>query len=88
MYRWNPHFLILILTRVRLRKKQNTRNMTCPNCNGNRVEMLNQIIDEEGSWKREEYLCWDCESEWDWTYDRLFFRWRIKIRPPRWVRID
>ena len=88
MYRANPHSLISILTRISLKKKRNTRNVTCPNCNGNHVELLKKIIDERGSWKREEYLCYDCDSEWDWTYERPFFRWRVKIRPPRWVKID
>lgn len=88
MDRGNRHSLISMLNRMSLRKKRNTRNMTCPNCNGNHVELLNQIVDEEGSWRRELYLCCDCDSEWDWTYKRPFFRWKVKIRSPKWVRID
>jgi transposase-like protein len=88
MYRGSLHFLISILARLGLKKRWHACNVTCPNCSGNHVELLNQTIDKDGSWKREEYLCCDCDSQWDWTYERPFFRWRVKIRPPRWVRID
>lgn len=73
---------------IRLRSKK--YNTTCPNCHGDNVELVNQINDEKGHWKKEEFFCHDCACEWDWTYERPFFRWRgrLKIRAPRWVRID
>ncbi|HUL37928.1 MAG TPA: hypothetical protein VLW47_09590 [Thermodesulfobacteriota bacterium] len=74
------------LTRLRSKRKQ--RRATCPNCRGGNVELVNQMDDEEGYWSREEYLCNECECEWDWTYKRPFFRWRRKIRAPKWVRLD
>ncbi len=86
MYRGNFNFLISTLDRLRLRKKQ--KRNTCPNCHGDKVELVNQIDDGEGYWKKEEYLCYDCDCEWDWTYERPFHHWRVKIRAPRWVRID
>jgi len=79
-------FLTSRLTRLRSKKKQ--RRATCPNCQGGHVELVNQIDDEEGYWRREEYLCYDCDCEWDWTYQRPFFRWSRKIRAPRWAKID
>ena len=63
--------------------------MPCPICLGNNVVLINQIIDKyDEYWKKEEYLCYDCDCEWDWTFQRPFFRWRTKIRAPGWVMID
>jgi hypothetical protein len=86
MYRGTFDFLISMLDRLTPRKKQ--KRNPCPNCHGDHVELVNQIDDENGYWKKEEYLCYDCYTEWDWTYERHFFRWRAKTRPPRWVKID
>jgi len=82
----HTHFLTSALDRLRLRKKQ--ERALCPSCRGMNVERVNQVDDEEGYWKIEEYLCKDCDCEWDWTYQRPFFRWRVKIRPPKWMRMD
>lgn len=86
MYRDPHHFLISTLIRLGLRKKK--KRAVCPNCHGNNVELVNQIGDEEGLWEKEEYLCYDCDCEWDWTHQRPFFRWRVKIRAPGWMKID
>lgn len=86
MYRGNFNFLISTLDRLRLRKKQ--KRAICPSCHGDHTELVNQMDDEEGLWRKEEYLCYDCDCEWDWTHERPFFRWRVKIRAPRWARID
>ena len=80
------HFLTSGLDRLRLKKKQG--RATCPICQGGYVELVNQVNDEEGYWRKEEYLCHDCDCEWEWTYRRPFFHWRRKISPPRWMRLD
>jgi hypothetical protein len=80
------NFLISMLTRLRLRKKQN--RTLCPSCGGGHAELVSQIGDEEGYWRREEYICHDCDCEWDWTHERPFFRWRIKIKAPGWVKLE
>jgi len=80
------HFLISMLTRLRLRNKQ--KRTICPSCHGDHAELVNQIEDEDGYGKKEEYLCYDCYCEWEWTYRRPFFHWPGKIRAPRWVRLD
>ncbi len=80
------HFLISMLTRLRLRKKQ--KRTLCPSCGGGHTDLVSQIEDEEGCWRKEEYLCHDCDCEWEWTYQRPFFHWRRKIRAPGWVRLD
>jgi hypothetical protein len=79
-------FLVSRLFRSRWRRKQ--KKSTCPNCHGSNVELVSQKKDQEGYWRKEEYLCYDCDCEWDWTYQRPFFRWRAKIRAPRWAKID
>jgi hypothetical protein len=71
---------------LRLRKKQ--KRAICPSCHGDHTEVVSQIDDGEGYWKKEEYLCYDCDCEWEWTYRRAFFHWRRKIRAPGWVRVD
>jgi hypothetical protein len=87
MNRNNPHFQISMLTRLRLRKKKKRANVTCPMCHGNNIELIHESS-EEGYWKKEEYFCYDCECEWDWTFQRPFLRPRLKIRSPKWVRIE
>ena len=85
MYRRHRNFLISMLARIRWKRKQ--RRNTCPNCLGDNVELVNQI-NEEGVSKIEEYLCYDCDCEWEWTYRRPLFHWRGKIRAPKWMRLD
>jgi len=85
MVRGKFNFLLSILYRLRSRKEQ--KRNTCPICCGDNVELVNQI-NEEGFSRKEEYLCYDCDCEWDWTYQRSLFRWRGKIRAPRWAKID
>jgi hypothetical protein len=85
MHRSHHHFLISTLIRLGVRKK---KRAICPSCHGDHTELVNQMDDEEGLWKKEEYLCYDCDCEWDWTHQRPFFRWRVKIRAPKWTRID
>ena len=80
------HFLISILTRLRLRKKE--KRTICPSCHSDNTELVNQINDGEGDWKKEEYVCYDCDCEWDWTYQRPFFHWRVKIKAPGWMEIE
>jgi transposase-like protein len=80
------HFLISILTRLRLRKRQ--KRAVCPSCHSDNTELVNQIDDGEGYWKKEEYVCNDCDCEWDWTYQRPFFHWRVRIRAPGWMKIE
>ena len=75
-----------ILTRLRLRKGQ--KRALCPICHGDRTELVNQMEDGEGYWRKEEYLCRDCDCEWDWTHPRPFFRWRVKIRAPGWAKVE
>ena len=62
--------------------------MTCPNCHGNNVELISHVEIEVDYCRMEEYLCHDCDCEWDWTFKRQFFHWRRKIRAPKWVTID
>jgi len=81
------HTLISSLTHWRLNKKRR-KTMTCPNCQGNNIELINQINIETEYCKIEEYFCHDCDCEWDWTFQRQFFHWRGKIRAPQWVQID
>ncbi len=76
-----------MLTRLRLRKRKKRANVTCPVCYGENIELVNESS-EKGFWKKEEYLCYDCDCEWDWTFQRRFLRPRLKIRSPKWVRID
>jgi hypothetical protein len=80
------HFLISMLTRLRLTKRQN--RTLCPICHGDHTELVAQVEDKEGYWRKEEYLCLDCDCEWDWTHPRPFFRWRLKIRAPGWMKIE
>ena len=81
------YFLISIMTRLRLKKKKN--RALCPSCGGSRTQLVSQIEDGEGYWrKEEEYVCHDCNCEWDWTHKRPFFRWRVKIRAPEWVKLE
>jgi len=80
------HFLISMLIRWRLRKEQ--KRTLCPSCHGDHTELVNQIEDEEEYWRKEAYLCHDCDCEWDWTHQRPFFRWRVKIRAPGWMKIE
>jgi hypothetical protein len=81
-------FDFLTLTLARLRSKKKQRRATCPSCYGDHTELVNQIEDEEGYWEKEAYVCYDCDCEWDWTVQRPFFRWRRKIRAPKWTSID
>ncbi len=71
----------------RLRKRRKRASVTCPVCHGSKIELVGEI-EEEGFWRKEEYFCRDCECEWDWTYQRPFSRPRLKIRPPKWTRIE
>jgi len=71
MDRNQRHFFISMLTRLRLRKRQ--KRTLCPSCHGDHTELVNQIEDGEGYWRKEEYLCHDCDCEWDWTHERPFF---------------
>ena len=80
------HFLISIMTRLRLRKRQN--RTLCPSCHRDHTELVNQVEDEEGYWKKEEYLCDDCGCQWDWTHERPYFRWHVKIRAPGWMKVE
>src|SRR4030042_2414218 len=80
------HFLTSMLNRVGLRKKKD--RTLCPSCHGDHTELISQIEDGEGYWRKEEYLCHDCECEWDWKHPRPFFRWRRKIRAPGWAKVE
>jgi hypothetical protein len=62
--------------------------MTCPNCHGNKVKLINQTEIDADYCIIEKYLCHECDCEWEWTLKRPFFRWRRKIRAPKWVEID
>ena len=75
-----------MLTHFRLRRKKRA-DVKCPICHGNHIELINQSV-EEGFLEKEEYFCRDCECEWDWTFKRQFLRPRLKIRSPKWVRIE
>ena len=80
-------FLISRIMRWRLIKKHG-KAMTCPNCHGTDIELINQMEVEVNYSIIKQYLCHDCDCEWDWTLQRQFFRWRQKIRAPKWVEID
>jgi hypothetical protein len=80
------HFLISVWNRVRFRKRKN--RTLCPSCHGDHTELVRQIEDEEGHCRKEEYLCHDCDCEWDWTHPHPFFRWRVKVRAPGWVKVE
>ena len=71
----------------RLGKRKKRVDVTCPVCHGHNVELTDES-GEEGYWRKEEYLCGHCDCEWDWTYQRPFFRPRLKIRSPKWARIE
>jgi hypothetical protein len=86
MHGGKRHFLISTLTRLWSWKKQ--KRHTCPKCLGDNVELVDQTSDGEGYWRKEGYLCYDCDCEWEWTYQRPFFHWRRKIRAPKWARLD
>jgi len=62
--------------------------MTCPNCHGNNIELINHINIEAEYCKTEEYFCHECDCEWDWTFQRSFLGLGVKIRGPKWVRVD
>jgi hypothetical protein len=47
--------------------KKHKKTMTCPSCHGNNVELINQMEIEADYCIVEEYLCHDCDCEWDWT---------------------
>jgi len=79
------NFLNSILTLVRLRRKQ--KRTLCPSCGGYHTKLVRQMEDE-GYCRKEEYLCHDCDCEWDWTHPRPFFRWRINIRAPGWAKLE
>lgn len=72
---------------LRLKKRRKRTNVTCPVCHGNKAELIGENS-EEGFWRKEEYFCRDCDCEWDWTYQRRFSRPRLKIRSPKWARIE
>jgi len=79
-----PHSLISSLIQRRLNKKRK-QNISCPNCHGQNIKLIYQRTIEEHFCKIEEYFCYDCDCEWDWTFRRSFFHRRARIRPPRWV---
>jgi len=76
-----------MLNRLRLRKKRIRTHVTCPICQGKNIELIHESS-EEGYWKKEEYLCVDCDCEWEWTFQRPFSHPLVKIRAPKWVRIE
>jgi transposase-like protein len=80
-------FLGSKLIDLKLRKRQRRNSVVCPMCHGNHIELIRHS-DEGGRLRREEYLCHDCDCEWDWTFKRPFFQWRPRIRAPRWLKID
>jgi len=80
-------FLISRIMHWRLNKKHR-KLIACPNCNGNNIELLNQIVIERDYFKAEEFLCYDCDCEWDWTFQRSLFGKDAKIRKPKWAEID
>jgi len=69
-------------------RKQRGNNTFCPVCRGHRIKLINLASDREGCWDVEEYHCYACGCEWDWTFKRPFFRFGVKVRSPKWVRID
>lgn len=71
---------------IPLRPKRN-RHIICPLCQGTNIELIYQRV-EGRYWRNEEYFCYDCQCEWDWTLHHPFLRPPIKIRPPQWVRIE
>ncbi len=50
--------------------------------------MINHKNIEEEYCKIEQYFCHECDCEWDWTFQRSFLGLGVKIRGPRWVRLD
>ncbi len=80
------NFLISMLSRLGFKKKQS--RTLCPRCGGVHTELVSQMEDREGYRRREEYICHDCHCEWDWTHKRPFFRWRVKIKAPGWVKLE
>jgi transposase-like protein len=76
-----------MLTPVSLRKRKKRLTVTCPLCQGSQIELINKTS-EEGYWKKEEYLCYSCDCEWDWTFQRPFLHPRLNMRPPKWVKIE
>jgi hypothetical protein len=50
--------------------------------------LTNQVYGREDNWKKEIYVCHDCDSSWDWTFEQPFFRWPKRVKSPGWVKID
>ncbi len=57
-------------------------------CRGKRVRLVDHVTDKDGAWEAEEYVCSDCGCQWDWLFTRPFFRFNVKLRSPKWVRIE
>ncbi len=76
-----------MLNHLRLKKKKKGADISCPLCQGGNIELI-QESSEKGFWRKEKYLCCDCDCEWDWTFRRRFLRTLLKIRPPKWMRIE
>ena len=69
-------------------KKRRRGAFCCPICRGNHVRRVSYEEDRDGYSEIEKYRCRDCGCSWEWTFKRPFLRFRIKIRAPKWVRID
>jgi hypothetical protein len=87
MDRSNRHLLISTLTHLRSEKRRRI-DLRCPNCQGEKVDLVSERNDLGGLWKEERYFCCDCECEWDWTSQRQVLRGYGRMRPPRWMNID
>ena len=72
---------------LRLRWKKGV-HVSCPMCGEHKIKIVNQVRDQEENIETEAYLCCSCGCEWDWTFKRRHFGFRVKIRAPKWVKID
>jgi transposase-like protein len=69
-------------------RRMQRSTMFCPVCRGEKIELTNQVYGREDNWKKEIYVCHDCDSSWDWTFEQPFFRWPKRVKSPGWVKID
>jgi len=40
--------------------------MVCPCCGSLDIDRVNVKDDGQGYWQKEEYICYECDCEWEW----------------------
>lgn len=44
--------------------------MVCPECSSSNIEMVNKQTDGQGYYEKEEYTCFDCGCEYEWSMEK------------------